>query len=238
MRKESSLCHGWFAKITYGRISIRGSWTGEPRKNGLRVLAWRIIEERNRDEFMKIEDFRKFWSRLKEEENMDITEVKIILKEGPDKKLKAYATLTFDNCFVVRNVKVIKGNKGLFVAMPSRKMREACPKCNYKNVIRSKFCNQCGSNLPVSAVKEVNANQEVRQSEHRDIAHPITLECREYIQKKVLDAYEGEVKKSPVAGSHEADSKGLPAAGGSKVSEAIPQNKKGSDLEEFGDIEL
>jgi len=126
---------------------------------------------------------------------MEITEVKVILKEGPDKKLKAYATLTFDNCFVVRNVKVIKGNKGLFVAMPSRRLREACPKCNYKNVVRSRFCNQCGSSLPAAPQRE--QNQEVRQSEHRDIAHPITLECREYIQKKVLEAYENEVRKGP-----------------------------------------
>ena len=126
---------------------------------------------------------------------MEITEVKAVLKEGPDKKLKAYATVTLDNCFVVRNIKVIKGTKGLFVAMPSRKMREPCPKCNYKNAIRSKFCNQCGSNLPVSGARDMH--QEVRHSEHRDIAHPITLECREYIQKKVLDAYGAELKKSP-----------------------------------------
>ena len=125
---------------------------------------------------------------------MDITEVKVILKEGPDKKLKAYATITIDNCFVVRNVKIINGNKGLFVAMPSRKMRESCKKCNHKNAIRSRFCNQCGSALPVSGLKDVN--QEIRQSEHRDIAHPITLECREYIQKKVLNAYEAELKRS------------------------------------------
>ncbi len=125
---------------------------------------------------------------------MEITEVKIILREGQDKKLKAYATLTLDNCFVVRNVKVIKGTKGLFVAMPSRKMREACPKCRYKNPVRSRFCNQCGANLPSPPARETG--DELRQSEHRDIAHPITLECREYIQKKVLDAYADEMKRS------------------------------------------
>ena len=76
---------------------------------------------------------------------MDITEVRIFMKEGQDKKLKAYATVTFDNAFVVRNIKVIEGQKGLFVAMPSRKMKESCPKCNFKNVVRSKFCNNCGA---------------------------------------------------------------------------------------------
>ena len=42
-------------------------------------------------------------------------------------------------------------------------------------------------------------SDEERQAEHKDIAHPITLECREYIQKKVLEAYEAEKKKGPVA---------------------------------------
>ena len=120
---------------------------------------------------------------------MEITEVKISLKEGPDKKLKAYATMTFDNSFVVRNVKVIKGTKGLFVAMPSRKLKESCPKCHHKNATRSRFCNQCGAALPMP---QMSANPEERHSEHKDIAHPITLECREYIQKKVLDAYQAE----------------------------------------------
>ena len=130
---------------------------------------------------------------------MEITEVRIFPREGPDKKLKAYATITIDNCFVVRNVKIIQGNKGLFVAMPSRKIREACPKCNYKNAIRSKFCNQCGGNLPQPQLQ--TQTQQVspgpRQSEHRDIAHPITLDCRADIQKKVLDAYEKELKQAP-----------------------------------------
>ena len=127
---------------------------------------------------------------------MEITEVRVSLREGSNRKLKAYATITIDNVFVVRNVKVIEGNKGMFVAMPSRKMRDACPKCNFKNALRSKFCNQCGSSLPQTERKPQTEGRDAQQSEHRDIAHPITLECREYIQKKVLEAYEAE-KKSP-----------------------------------------
>ena len=128
---------------------------------------------------------------------MDITEIKIFLKEGQDKKLKAYATLTFDNCFVVRNVKVIEGTKGMFVAMPSRKIKDPCPKCGFRNAVRSKFCNQCGASLPMSEPKVFQPGDESRQSEHKDIAHPITAECRDYIQKKVLEAYENEKKSSP-----------------------------------------
>lgn len=124
---------------------------------------------------------------------MEITEVKIFMKEGQDKKLKAYATLTFDDMFVVRNVKIIDGNKGLFVAMPSRKIKEPCPKCGFRNTVRSKFCNQCGSSVPmVEHRSSAGGSDDARQSEHKDIAHPITAECRDYIQKKVLEAYEKE----------------------------------------------
>lgn len=130
---------------------------------------------------------------------MEITEVRIFLKEGQDRKLKAYATLTFDKAFVVRNVKIIEGTKGLFVAMPSRRLKESCPKCNFKNVVRSKYCNQCGAQLPMHIEPKpiMSGDNRERQSEHRDIAHPITADFREYIQKKVLVAYEEENKRGP-----------------------------------------
>ncbi|MFH1593391.1 MAG: septation protein SpoVG family protein [Candidatus Omnitrophota bacterium] len=165
---------------------------------------------------------------------MEITEVKVILKEGPDKKLKAYATITLDNSFVVRNIKIIKGNKGLFVAMPSRKMREACSKCHYKNVIRSKFCNQCGSNLPVHEVRQ--AGEEMRQTEHRDIAHPITLECREYIQKKVLSSYEEEIRKSPAKPDAPKPVTPRPETPPAPIAETKVEENKPAD--DSGDIQL
>ena len=51
---------------------------------------------------------------------MEVTEVRIRKVEA-EGKLKAYVTVTFDNCFVVHNVKIIEGKTGLFIAMPSRK---------------------------------------------------------------------------------------------------------------------
>jgi stage V sporulation protein G len=128
---------------------------------------------------------------------MDITEVRIFLKDSPDKKLKAYATVTFDNAFVVRNIKIIQGTNGVFIAMPSRKVKQPCPKCNFKNELRAKYCNQCGAQLPVQArpiTPDPNA-----QAEHKDIAHPITQIFRELLQKKVLAAYEEEARKGPSA---------------------------------------
>jgi stage V sporulation protein G len=123
---------------------------------------------------------------------MEITEVRIVLKDSPDKKLKSYATVTFDNVFVVRNIKVIEGSTGLFIAMPSRKVKHPCPKCSFKNELRSKYCNQCAAVLPAETIPQRVEEAAGSQSEHKDIAHPITQQFREYLQKRVLEAYEQE----------------------------------------------
>ena len=53
---------------------------------------------------------------------MEITDVRIFLRD--EAKLKGYATVTFDSCFVIHNMRVIEGKNGLFVAMPSRKKKD------------------------------------------------------------------------------------------------------------------
>ncbi len=53
---------------------------------------------------------------------MEVTEVRVFPVD--EEKLRAYVTITIDNCFVVRDLKVIKGNNGLFVAMPSKKRKD------------------------------------------------------------------------------------------------------------------
>jgi len=53
---------------------------------------------------------------------MEVTEVKIYPVQ--EDRLKAYAAITFDNCFIIRDLKVINGNNGLFVAMPSKKRKD------------------------------------------------------------------------------------------------------------------
>jgi stage V sporulation protein G len=130
---------------------------------------------------------------------MEITEVRIFLKDSPDKKLKAYATVTFDNAFVVRNIKVIEGTKGLFIAMPSRKIKQPCPKCNFKNEARSKYCNQCGGQLPFVSVPVGQEGPSSASAEQKDIAHPITQSFRDYLQKRVLEAFEQEKAKGPAS---------------------------------------
>ena len=76
---------------------------------------------------------------------MEITEVRIKLMEEPGERLKAFCSITFDNCFVVRDLKIIEGSSGPFVAMPSRKLTAHCPRCGMKNHLRAQYCNQCGA---------------------------------------------------------------------------------------------
>lgn len=60
---------------------------------------------------------------------MKITEVKVYpANEG---KLKAYATMVFDECFIVRDMKIIKSDKGLFVSMPSRRKKDG----SFKDIV-------------------------------------------------------------------------------------------------------
>ena len=51
---------------------------------------------------------------------MEITEINVTLRS--EEKLKAFVNITFDDQFVVRGLKVIKGSSGYFISMPSRKM--------------------------------------------------------------------------------------------------------------------
>ncbi len=122
---------------------------------------------------------------------MEITEARISLREHEGKRLKAYATVTFDDSFVVRNIKVIEGNNGLFVAMPARKMKQFCSRCGKKVEIDSKYCGNCGAQMPPP--KE---SDQARQSIHQDLAHPINQQFRDYLQSKVLDAYQDKKNSS------------------------------------------
>jgi stage V sporulation protein G len=60
---------------------------------------------------------------------MEITDIRV-RKVAGEGKLKAYVTITFDDCFVIHNVKIIEGKSGVFIAMPSRKTRAG----EYKDV--------------------------------------------------------------------------------------------------------
>lgn len=67
---------------------------------------------------------------------MEITEVRVKLMEESEDRLCAFCSITFDNCFVVGDLKIIEGSQGPFVAMPSRKLTFRCSRCGNKNHLR------------------------------------------------------------------------------------------------------
>ena len=89
---------------------------------------------------------------------MEITEITVSIRD--EDKLKAFVNVTFENCFVVRGMKVIKGATGYFVSMPSRKMNDGT---------------------------------------YRDIAHPITNDFRDKIEKAILRQYKEEAQREGLA---------------------------------------
>jgi len=128
---------------------------------------------------------------------MEISEVRVKLVSNKDDRLKAFCSITMDNEFVVRDIKVIEGAGGVFVAMPSRKMSDHCDKCGAKNHLRARFCNNCGAALSDNRARK---DMKGRMKLHADIAHPINAECRRKIQEKVITAYKEEVEKSKQPG--------------------------------------
>ena len=85
---------------------------------------------------------------------MKITSVNVRVTEKEDSRMKGIASVLVDDCFAIHDIRIIEGEKGLFIAMPSRK---------------------------------------TQSGEYRDIAHPITPECRKMFEDAVLDEYKKEL---------------------------------------------
>ena len=86
---------------------------------------------------------------------MKITEIRITLRD--DNKLKGFASITLDDSFVIRGLKIIEGASGPFIAMPSRKRKDGT---------------------------------------FQDIAHPINMETREWMEAEIIAAYKQEVQRA------------------------------------------
>ncbi len=85
---------------------------------------------------------------------MNISEIRITLRD--DNKLKAFASITLENAFVIRGLKIIEGSSGLFIAMPSRKRKDGT---------------------------------------FQDIAHPINMSTRKWMENQVIAAYRLEIQR-------------------------------------------
>lgn len=81
---------------------------------------------------------------------MKITSVNVKIIESENGKMKAIASVVLNDCFAIHDIRIIEGEKGLFIAMPSRK---------------------------------------TSSGEYRDVAHPITPECRKMFEDAILEEY-------------------------------------------------
>ncbi len=139
---------------------------------------------------------------------MMVTEVKIKLVVRTDDRLLAFASITFDRCFVVRDIKIIQGASAVFVAMPSRKMSDRCPSCSAKNHLQARFCNHCGRE---QSGRNVRHDRHGRAELHADIVHPINFEYRQDIHNAVLKGYDEELERSRQPGYVPSTQDGLDA---------------------------
>lgn len=129
---------------------------------------------------------------------LNLTEIRIKLTDDPRNKLKAYCSVTIDHAVVVRDLKIIEGAKGPFVAMPSRKLADHCLRCSHKNHLRAAYCNQCGCQLdPERAPRDDRGRARL----HADMAHPINSETRIDLHKAVVRAYLDELEAANKLGS-------------------------------------
>lgn len=120
---------------------------------------------------------------------MEVTNARIWLAY-PSKeqdRLLAYSSITLDGEFVIHNLRIIRGNTGLLVAMPAHKLQAKCYCCNMSNNIQAYYCNHCG--------EELEPRDEDRFGT-QDTAHPVTREFRCKINAAVLVAYYNELRKA------------------------------------------
>ena len=91
---------------------------------------------------------------------MQITEIKVHLTN--EERLKAFVSVTFDNCFAVRNMKVVEGNKGLILCMPSRKASDE----SYRDLahpITQEFRTYLEERILQAYYQEVSAQSSLKQ---------------------------------------------------------------------------
>ncbi|MEE9311916.1 MAG: SpoVG family protein [Planctomycetota bacterium] len=125
--------------------------------------------------------------------DMKVTEVRVKLAAEDDDKLLGYCSITLNNAFVVKDLKIIQGDNMPFIAMPSRKITDKCHKCGYKNHLRAKYCNECGGQQNPNRAE---LDDRGRAKLHFDLVHPIRSDVRDYVHQTIIDAYTEERERA------------------------------------------
>ncbi len=133
---------------------------------------------------------------------MNITEVRVELAEHatlPLPRVLAYCCVTFDDCFVVRNFKLVETVRGVILANPSRKVEDHCKDCGRRGPVIASWCGGCGSRQEDHRAAR---GEDGRQILHCDIAHPVNKQFRAVLEDAIRGAYARELAAPFPGGIH------------------------------------
>jgi stage V sporulation protein G len=117
--------------------------------------------------------------------SMNITEIRIALGAEDDQPVRAYCSVSFDNCLAIHDVRLLQVGDRMFVAMPNRKRTAPCLACQSRNTVESRYCNYCGNRLAAGE----NRDPADGAKKFFDIAHPLTREFREELETELVKGY-------------------------------------------------
>lgn len=117
---------------------------------------------------------------------MKITDIRLVLAARSEMPVCAYCSVTFDNCLVIHDLRVLRRGERLFVAMPNRKRMIPCPACRFKNAVQARHCNDCG--MALSPPNPTASEADVRR--YVDIAHPVSPEFRQLLEQQIIARYQ------------------------------------------------
>lgn len=122
---------------------------------------------------------------------MNVTEVRIKMPSpGENPRLLAYCSLVLDGEYAVHDLKLIQGNSGVILSMPSRRLMDRCPVCGCPNDLRSSYCGRCGLYLEQPEHGPVRA----------DVFHPLSNPARLRLQHAVQAEYDKQLVLSMSGG--------------------------------------
>ena len=126
--------------------------------------------------------------------HLEITDVELTLhtpRPRPDGRkdwrLKAFAQIVVDDCFIIHDAKLIEQTDGsLSLSFPARVVQDHCPRCRERNGLRDCFCRKCG--LPQDPDRGV-VRSDGTINLYADVVHPLTPECRDRFLEAVMEKY-------------------------------------------------
>lgn len=103
--------------------------------------------------------------------------------------LRANISVELDKALVVHGCKLIEGEGGLFLAMPSEVKTDRCPECYVKTPITANYCHRCGLELERGRKHTLSPDKRGKIKVAMDVAHPVTTELRDHLLQACLEEY-------------------------------------------------